>query len=80
METQTVSPKKRKNNRGKPEDVVCSDTENSDPKKKLTFANQDGMWCNSIIYTVLYSSRAPVALKYQLHDGHPRFYRFRAQP
>ncbi|CAH3024145.1 unnamed protein product [Porites evermanni] len=41
VETQTVSPKKRKNNRGKPEDVVCSDTENSDPKQKLTFANQD---------------------------------------
>ena len=39
----TVSPKKRKNNRGKPEDVACSDTENSDPKQRLSFAEQDGM-------------------------------------
>lgn len=64
VETQTVSPKKRKNNRGKLEDVVCSDTENSDsdPKQKLTFANQVGMWYSYIIYTELYSSRAPVAL------------------
>jgi len=38
----TVSPKKRKNNRGKTEDVVSSDTENSDPKQRLSFAKQDG--------------------------------------
>jgi len=38
----TVSPKKRKNNRGKAEDVVSSDTENSDPKQRLSFAKQDG--------------------------------------
>ena len=39
----TVSPKKRKNNRGKAEDVASSDTENSDPKQRLSYAEQDGM-------------------------------------
>lgn len=37
----TVSPKKRKNNRGKAEDVASSETENSDPKQRLSFAEQD---------------------------------------
>jgi len=40
----TVSPKKRKNNRGKAEDVASSDTENSDPKQRLSFAEQDGTY------------------------------------
>ena len=37
----SVSPKKRKNNRGKVIEVVSSDEENSDPKQKLLFAGKD---------------------------------------
>jgi len=37
----TVSPKKRKNNRGKPEDVISSDRENTDPKQRLPFPSKD---------------------------------------
>jgi len=37
----TVSPKKKKNNKGKAEDVVSSDRENSDPKQRLSFAEQE---------------------------------------
>ena len=56
----TVSPKKRKNNRGKPEDVACSDTENSDPKKRLSFAEQDGMFLQTnvtIHFFVIFSGK-----------------------
>jgi len=37
----TVSPKKRKNNRGKPQDVISSDRENTDPKQRLPFTYKD---------------------------------------
>ena len=46
----TVSPKKRKNNKGKAEDVNLSDAENSDPKQKLSFDPQDGKCCGCSLY------------------------------